>query len=96
MLPVTHGLQFTRWQIFFYTVLLVIVTTLPYLTGMSGLLYLSGVSVLNIGFLWYAWKMLKGDDQQLPMQAFSYSIWYLMVLFAFLLADHYLMIFTAA
>ena len=91
MLPVTHGLQFTRWQILFYTILLVIVTTLPYLTGMSGLLYIAGVSVLNSGFLWYAWKMLRSDDQQLPMQAFSYSVWYLMVLFAFLLADHYLM-----
>jgi len=91
MLPVTHGLQFTRWQILFYTILLVIVTTLPYLTGMSGLLYIAGVSVLNTGFLWYAWKMLHSDDQQLPMQAFSYSVWYLMVLFAFLLADHYLM-----
>ncbi|NNL94573.1 MAG: protoheme IX farnesyltransferase, partial [Xanthomonadales bacterium] len=91
MLPVTHGLQFTRWQILFYTILLVIVTTLPYLTGMSGLLYIAGVSVLNTGFLWYAWKMLRSDDKKLPMQAFSYSVWYLMALFAFLLADHYLM-----
>lgn len=94
MLPVTHGLRFTRWQILFYTILLVIVTTLPYLTGMSGLLYISGVTVLNAGFLWYAWRMLHDDDQQLPMQAFSYSIWYLMVLFAFLLADHYMVMIT--
>lgn len=90
MLPVTHGLRFTRWHIFYYTVLLVIVTTLPYLTGMSGLLYLAGVSVLNAGFLWYAWRMLHSKDKQLPMQAFGYSVTYLMVLFLFLLADHYL------
>jgi protoheme IX farnesyltransferase len=90
MLPVIYGRRFTRWHIFFYTILLVIVTTLPYLTGMSGLLYLAGVSVLNAGFLWYAWRMLRSADEQLPMQAFAYSVTYLMVLFAFLLADHYL------
>ena len=89
MLPVTHGINFTRWHILFYTILLVIVTTLPYLTGMSGLLYLAGVSVLNAGFLWYALRMLRSNDRQLPMQAFGYSITYLMVLFIFLLADHY-------
>jgi protoheme IX farnesyltransferase len=89
MLPVTHGVQFTRWHILFYTILLVIVTTLPFLTGMSGLLYLSGVSVLNIGFLWYALRLLGGNDDNLPMQTFSYSIIYLMLLFVFLLVDHY-------
>lgn len=91
MLPVTHGVRFTRWHIFFYTILLVIVTTLPYLTGMSGLLYLAGVTVLNLGFLWYAFRLLREHDEKLPMQTFGYSIIYLMVLFAFLLADHYLM-----
>lgn len=90
MLPVTHGVQFTRWHILFYTILLIIVTILPYLTGMSGLLYLSGVTVLNIGFLWYALRMLSGKDDSLPMQTFSYSIIYLMLLFVFLLVDHYL------
>jgi protoheme IX farnesyltransferase len=90
MLPVTHGVRFTRWHIFFYTVLLVIVTTLPYLTGMSGVVYIAGVSVLNIGFLWYAWQLLKAEDEHLPMQTFSYSVIYLMLLFAFLLVDHYL------
>ncbi len=90
MLPVTHGVQFTRWHILFYTILLIIVTILPFLTGMSGLLYLSGVSVLNIGFLWYVLRMLRGKDESLPMQTFSYSIIYLMLLFVFLLADHYL------
>jgi protoheme IX farnesyltransferase len=91
MLPVTHGVQFTRWHIFFYTILLVIVTTMPYLTGMSGPLYLAGVTVLNLGFLWYAFRLLRENDERLPMQTFGYSIIYLMVLFIFLLADHYLL-----
>ena len=90
MLPVTHGVRFTRWHIFFYTILLVIVTTLPFLTGMSGALYLAGVTVLNLGFLWYAFRLLRENDERLPMQTFGYSIIYLMVLFAFLLTDHYL------
>ena len=94
MLPVTHGLRFTRWHILFYTILLVIVTTLPYLTGMSGLLYLAGVSVLNAGFLWYAMRMLKGADERLPMKTFSYSVTYLMMLFTFLLVDHYFLVLT--
>ena len=91
MLPVTHGVRFTRWHILFYTILLVLVTTLPYLTGMSGLLYLAGVTVLNIGFLWYALRLLSTNDEGLPMQTFSYSVIYLMVLFVFLLVDHYLL-----
>ena len=90
MLPVTHGVHFTRWHIFFYTILLVLVTTLPYLTGMSSLLYLAGTTVLNLGFLWYAFRLLRENDERLPMQTFGYSIIYLMVLFAFLLTDHYL------
>ena len=90
MLPVTHGPRFTRWHILFYTVLLVIVTTLPYLTGMSELLYLAGVTILNLGFLWYAFRLLRDNDERLPMQTFGYSIIYLMVLFIFLLADHFL------
>jgi protoheme IX farnesyltransferase len=95
MLPVTHGVHFTRWHIFFYTILLVIVTTLPYLTGMSGLFYLAGVTVLNLGFLWYALRLLRASNDALPMQTFGYSIIYLMVLFAFLLADHYLLMFLS-
>jgi protoheme IX farnesyltransferase len=90
MLPVTHGVHFTRWHIFFYTILLVLVTTLPYLTGMSSLFYLAGTTVLNLGFLWYAFRLLRENDERLPMQTFGYSIIYLMVLFAFLLTDHYL------
>jgi len=91
MLPVTHGVEFTRLQILFYTILLVIVTTLPYLTGLSGLVYLAGVTVLNAGFMWYVVRMMNSKDVQLPMQAFAFSITYLMVLFLFLLVDHYFM-----
>ena len=91
MLPVTHGVEFTRLQILFYTILLVIVTTLPFLTGLSGLIYLAGVTVLNAGFMWYVIRMMNSKDVQLPMQAFAFSITYLMVLFVFLLVDHYFM-----
>ena len=90
MLPVTHGVHFTRWHILFYTILLVLVTTMPFLTGMSSLFYLAGTTVLNLGFLWYAFRLLRENDERLPMQTFGYSIIYLMVLFAFLLVDHYL------
>jgi len=89
MLPVTHGAAFTRLQILLYTILLVIVTTLPFLTGMSGLIYLAGVSVLNMGFMWYALRMMRSKDILLPMHTFAFSITYLMVLFIFLLVDHY-------
>jgi protoheme IX farnesyltransferase len=89
MLPVTHGSEFTRLQILLYTVLLVIVTTLPYLTHMSGIVYLAGVSVLNLGFMWYALRMMISKDIMLPMYTFAFSITYLMVLFIFLLVDHY-------
>lgn len=95
MLPVTHGAAFTRLQIMLYTILLVVVTILPYLTGLSGLVYLASVSVLNAGFLWYAWGLLKDRDEGLPIRTFAFSITYLMVLFAFLLVDHYFIILTA-
>ena len=90
MLPVTHGTDFTRLQILLYTILLVIATMLPYLTGMSGLVYLAGVTVLNAGFMWYALRMMRSKDIMLPMHTFAFSITYLMVLFIFLLADHYI------
>jgi protoheme IX farnesyltransferase len=89
MLPVIYGSAFTRLHILLYTILLVIVTTLPYLTGMSGLVYLAGVSVLNAGFMWYALELFKNKDDLLPMRTFGFSITYLMVLFIFLLVDHY-------
>jgi len=90
MLPVTHGVVFTRWHILFYTVLLVLVTLLPALTGMSGLVYLGGAAVLGGAFLYYAVRLLNPPDELYAMKVFNYSIVYLMALFAFLLADHWL------
>ncbi len=90
MLPVTHGVAFTRWQILFYTIMLWLVTLLPWLTGMSGLPYLAGASILNAGFLGYAVALVVTKSDKLPMPMFRYSIIYLMALFAFLLLDHYL------
>jgi protoheme IX farnesyltransferase len=90
MLPVIYGEVFTRWHVLFYTVLLVIVTILPWLTGMSGLFYLGGALVLGAGFLYYAIRLLDPPNEQFAMQTFGYSIVYLMALFAFLLLDHYL------
>ena len=89
MLPVTHGVNFTRWQILFYTIIMVVVTLLPFLMGMAGLPYLVGVSVLNIGFLGYAIALMRSRNEQLAMSMFHYSVLYLMALFAFLLLDHY-------
>lgn len=90
MLPVTHGVEYTRWQILFYTILLVLVTLLPYFSGMSGLFYLGGVSVLDAVFLYYAVRMMNPPNEAYAMKVFGYSIWYLMVLFAFLLIDHWI------
>ncbi|HEX4481420.1 MAG TPA: heme o synthase [Rudaea sp.] len=90
MLPVTHGVTFTRWHVLFYTVLLVVVTVLPYLTGMSGLFYLGGALVLGAGFLYYAIVLLHPPNEFFAMKVFNYSIIYLMALFAFLLIDHYI------
>ena len=90
MLPVTHGAEFTRLHIVFYTVLLILVSLLPYLTGMSGVLYLVTAIGLGLGFLYYAVLLKKTADDFIAMKAFKYSIIYLMVLFAVLLIDHYL------
>jgi len=89
MLPVTHGNEFTRQYIFLYTILLVLVTILPYLSGMSGLIYLLTALVLGGRFLAYAIQLKKDDGLDLPMQVFRFSINYLLILFAALLVDHY-------
>src|SRR5262245_13912672 len=91
MLPVTHGVQYTRWQILFYTVLLVAVTVLPWAAGMSGLFYLGGALVLGAVFLYYAWKLMDPPDELYAMRVFNYSIVYLMALFAFLMIDHWML-----
>ena len=90
MLPVTHGAAFTRLHILLYTLLLFIVSLLPYLTGMSGLAYLAGAVVLGAGYLRLAVKLIRTREEETAMRAFAYSIWYLAGIFACLLADHYL------
>jgi protoheme IX farnesyltransferase len=92
MLPVTHGSDFTRLQILLYTLLLLIVTLLPYLTGMSGLIYLVAVVPLGLIFIGLAILMMRKKDNKTAMQTFAYSIIYITVLFAVLLVDHYVMI----
>jgi len=92
MLPVTHGPEFTRLQILLYTVLLLIVTLLPYLTGMSGLIYLGTAVILGLGFIYYAIKMMRNTDDKTAMKTFFYSINYLMLMFAALLVDHYFLL----
>lgn len=91
MLPVTHGVAYTRLHILLYTILLIPVSVLPFVVKMSGWLYLFGALALGFGFLYYAIQLMRypEDDQRLPMKTFGYSIIYLMALFAFLLFDHY-------
>jgi protoheme IX farnesyltransferase len=92
MLPVTHGEAYTRLNILLYTILLVLVTLLPYLIGMSGVIYLLTAIVLDAFFLYYAIRMYRvPDDMELPMKTFRFSISYLGFLFAALLIDHYLL-----
>jgi protoheme IX farnesyltransferase len=90
MLPVTHGVDLTKSFVVYYTILLLIVTVLPYITGMAGPFYVSGALLLGGGFLYYALKLKFAPQQHLPMTTFRYSISYLMALFSFLLIDHYL------
>lgn len=91
MLPVTHGEAYTRLNILLYTILLVLVTILPYLIGMCGIIYLLTAIVLDACFLYYAIRMYRvPDDVELPMKTFKFSISYLGLLFAALLVDHYL------
>ncbi len=87
MLPVTHGVAFTRLQVLLYTLLLVVVSVLPFVTHMSGPLYLAGALLLGAGFLRHALRLMRSDAAAMP--AFGYSIVYLMGLFALLLVDHY-------
>ncbi len=90
MLPVTHGEAYTRLSILLYTILLVVITVLPYLTGMAGLIYLSTALILGGMFLQYAIQMMRHpDDLERAMGTFKFSITYLGVLFGALLIDHY-------
>ncbi|ENO92823.1 protoheme IX farnesyltransferase [Thauera sp. 28] len=90
MLPVTHGIAFTRTLVLLYTVLLLAVSLLPYLVGMSGLFYLVGSLVLNLQFLRHAWRLKFAPRADTAIRTFRFSITHLMLLFLVLLADHYL------
>ena len=90
MLPVTHGVEFTRIQILLYTVIMCVVSVLPFITGMSGLVYLIGAVCLGGGFLYYSVALYGREDETLPMRNFRYSIIYLAGMFTLLLVDHYL------
>jgi len=93
MLPVTHGLAYTRLQILLYTVLLLLVTLLPYLAGMSGLIYLTAALILGFMFLAYSIKIYRNpDDNKIAWATFMFSVNYLMLLFVALLVDHYWLI----
>jgi protoheme IX farnesyltransferase len=89
MLPVTHGIPYTRRQILLYTVLLILCTLIPAVIGMSGLIYLAAALVLDARFLYLALALHRGLRPDLPIRTFRFSITYLMALFAAFIADHY-------
>jgi heme o synthase len=89
MLPVTHGIAYTKLCIVLYTILMVIVSIMPFIINMSGIIYLSGALLLGGGFLLRAYQLYKTDNPHVAMQTFYYSIFYLMVIFLLLLIDHY-------
>jgi protoheme IX farnesyltransferase len=92
MLPVTHGIPYTRMQIVLYTILLILSTLLPVLTRMSGLIYLVSVVLLNARFLYYVLALNRGNRPEMAMRTFRFSITYLMLLFAALIVDHYVQV----
>lgn len=89
MLPVTHGVAFTKLNVLLYTILLFIVSILPFIVGMSGSLYLIGAMLLGLRFLYWSLKLYRSDQPTVAMSTFRFSIIYLMMLFVFLLIDHY-------
>jgi protoheme IX farnesyltransferase len=90
MLPVTHGAAFTQLHVFLYTLVLFAATLLPFIAGMSGVIYLVSAVALGVGFTGYAWKLWRNYSDALARKTFRFSIWHLMLLFAALLVDHYL------
>ncbi len=91
MLPVTHGPEFTRLNIWLYTILLAACSVLPFVIRMNGVLYLACAVVLSGVFLWYAWGLWRNYSDALARKTFRYSIWYLCALFAAMLVDHYVL-----
>jgi len=90
MLPVTHGEQYTKLHIMLYTIVMFLVSLMPFLTGMSGLIYLAGATVLGLRFMYWATVLYRGTRKHAAIKTFHYSITYLMLLFVVLLVDHYL------
>ncbi len=90
MLPVTHGIKHTLLHMILYTILLLLISIMPYLVGMCGWVYLIGAILLGLRFLQLVLQMRNSKDPMLPWKVFKFSIWYLMILFALLLIDHYL------
>jgi len=89
MLPITHGVDYTRKQILIYTLLLVITTLIPYAAYMAGETYFVGVLLLNAGFLYYVVRMQFDHSEILAFKTFKFSILYLGLLFLLLFVDHY-------
>jgi protoheme IX farnesyltransferase len=90
MLPVTHGAEFTRLHVFLYTLVLFAATLLPFVSGMSGVVYLAAAVVLGVLFCLYGWQLWRDYSDALARKTFRFSIWHLSLLFAALLLDHYL------
>ena len=91
MLPVTHGVKFTALHILLYTIIMFLITLLPFVTLLSGWLYLGGAVVLGLIFLYWSIEIIRGKNAQAPMETFKYSIAYLLVLFSIMLVDHWLL-----
>jgi heme o synthase len=91
MLPVTHGPEFTRLNIWLYTILLAACSLLPFVIRMNSYIYLASAVVLSGVFLWYAWGLWRNYSDELARKTFRYSIWYLCALFAAMLVDHYIL-----
>ena len=91
MLPVTHGISFTKLQIILYTIIMLLVSLFPYFVKMSGAFYLVSALVLGLIFLWYAFSLYVDDSNSLAMPTFQYSIYYIFLIFLALLIDHFML-----
>jgi protoheme IX farnesyltransferase len=89
MLPHTHGVSYTKLNIVLYTLLLILVTLMPYIIAMSGLIYLVGTTIANVVFLYYVLRLYFSDNKKYAIATFWYSIYYLGIIFILLLIDHY-------
>jgi len=91
MLPVTHGVAFTKLQIVLYTIILYLVSLLPYIVLMSGVIYLFSALILSSLFLYYSIKLYFADGDDYAMKTFTFSIYYIFLIFIALLADHFIL-----